>query len=125
MDSYMEDEESRYNRLITFLLERSIISKRQFDIIYDRKARDSTIDTNISRGAYYRLLKQSKRKIGSIIYSILLLTALGVLDDKKQYVIQQLIRQVSTVASHDPDEIDEFILVLEDIIERLSSDIVM
>jgi len=121
----MEDREFRYNTLIGFLLERSIISKRQFDIIYDRRVRGSIMNTNISRGAYYRLLKQSRRKIGSILYSILLLAALGALDDKKQYVIQQLIKQVSTVASHDPDVIDEFILVLEDIVERLSSDVVM
>jgi hypothetical protein len=129
MDSLMDERELKYNRLIRFLLERSLISKRQFEIIYTRKVMSigSGYDVkNRSRGAYYRLLGQSRSKVESILYSILLLVAIDALDKRALHVMQQLIEQISIIASRDIDDVDvnDVISVIQELVKQMSRDIV-
>jgi len=125
----MDERELKYNRLIRFLLERSLISKRQFEIIYTRKVMGKGFGYDVknrSRGAYYRLLGQSRSKVESILYSILLLVAIDALDKRVLHVMQQLIEQISIIASRDIDDVDvnDVISVIQELVKQMSRDIV-
>jgi hypothetical protein len=129
MDSLMDSKDFKYNRLIRFLLERSLISKGQFEIIYTRKVMGKGLDYDVknrSKGAYYRLLGQSRSKVESILYSILLLVAIDALDKRALHVMQQLIEQISIIASRDIDDADanDVISVIQELVKQISKDIV-
>jgi len=129
MDSLMDSKDLKYNRLIRFLLERSLISKGQFEIIYTRKVMGKGFDYDVknrSKGAYYRLLGQSRSKVESILYSILLLVAIDALDKRALHVMQQLIEQISIIASRDIDDADanDVISIIQELVKQISKDIV-
>ncbi len=127
----MDAKDFKYNRLIRFLLERSLISKGQFEIIYTRKVMSKGSGYDVknrsrSRGAYYRLLGQSRSKIESILYSILLLVAIDALDKRSLHVMQQLIEQISIIASRDIDDADvnDVISIIQELVKHISRGIV-
>ncbi len=103
------------DKILGFFLEKSLFSKRQFDIIYNRIQRER--DQGISRGAYYRLLKQSREKMEGVIYSMLLLRYIGMLDNKKQDVLIQLLKQIDVISHSNTD--DDVIYSVIDVIDRL------
>lgn len=103
------------DKMLRFFLEKSLFSNRQFNIIYNRIHGEQ--DRGISRGAYYRLLKQSREKIEGIIYSMLLLKYIGILDNKKQSALIQLLKQIDVI-SHSTDD-DDVINNVIDVIDRL------
>ncbi|MEM2923861.1 MAG: hypothetical protein QW560_05575 [Candidatus Nitrosocaldus sp.] len=111
----MDRNNLKNDKLLRLFLERSLFSKRQFDIIYRRVHGER--DQRISRGAYYRLLRQSREKVEGIIYSLLLLTYIGVLDGKKQGMLLQLFKQIDVI-SHSNVASDDVIDVI-DVIDRL------
>ncbi|MEM0364789.1 MAG: hypothetical protein QW450_01430 [Candidatus Nitrosocaldus sp.] len=111
----MDRDDLNDDKILRSFLERSLFSVRQFDIIYKRIHGER--DQGISRGAYYRLLKQSREKVEGIIYSLLLLTYIGMLDDKKQRMLLQLLKQIDVI-SHSNVASDDVIYVI-DVIDRL------
>lgn len=111
----MDRDDLNDDKILRFFLERSLFSARQFDIIYRRI--HGGRDLGISRGAYYRLLKQSREKVEGIIYSLLLLTYIGMLDGKKQEVLLQLLKQIDVISRSSADS-DDVIYVM-DVIDKL------
>ncbi len=126
----MDIKDFKYNRLVRFLLERSLISKGQFEIIYTRKTMSKGYGYSAkdrSRGAYYRLLGQSRSKVESVLYSILLLVAIGALDEKRLRVMQQLMEQISIISSRDMDDadIEVVISVIQELVKQIGKDTVL
>jgi hypothetical protein len=130
---YREDD---FSDLLLTLIENSVLTRRQLSII-NRRLRKSGPPKNISTGAYYRQVKQCKKRIKEVIYTIILLRALQVFDDTMNITLERIIAQVTTlvvmdrrnditdlnemIVSHDKDEMNfsGVISVLENVVTRL------
>ena len=132
MGQYQEDN---FNDLLLTLIENSVLTRRQLSII-NRRLRKSGPPKNISTGAYYRQVKQCRRRIKEVIYTIILLRALQVFDDTMNISLERIIAQMAIVimdqrndvtdsneviASHDKHEVNfsEVISMLENVVTRL------
>ena len=133
MGQYQEDN---FNDLLLTLIENSVLTRRQLSII-NRRLRKSGPPKNISTGAYYRQVKQCRKRIKEVIYTIILLRALQVFDGTMNIALERIIAQIATLvvmdrrnditnsdemmASHDKHEMNfsEVISVLENVVTRL------
>ncbi len=109
------------NEILRFIIERSLITAKQLDIISKRRAGQRGA-TERSRGAYYRVLKQSREKLAGVIYSILLLQVVGLLDEQATVVLDRLSKQIAATQSGDIDEqtARDVIRVMDEVIRRIS-----
>jgi len=117
----MGSGEIKNNEIFNFIIERSLFTSKQFDIIFKRFRGEHPVQQR-SRGAYYRLLKQGRDKLSGLIYSILLLQLAGLLDDQTRNVIDRLAKQVAVTQSSDIDEqvARDVIHVMEELVRRIS-----
>jgi hypothetical protein len=123
----MSIKEYNFSYFLSTLVKNSILTPRQVSIIY-KKLDKGKSPIDISKGAYYRQVKQCKDKIRQIIYSIILLRLMEVLDDRIFTILEQLnaqFAQISLVCEQQSDISQEIrtrslIPVLEDVITKLS-----
>jgi hypothetical protein len=117
----MGSGEVKNNEILNFIIERSLFTSKQFDIISKRRRGERVVEHR-SRGAYYRLLKQSRDKLSGLIYSILLLQLAGLLDDQTRNVIDRLVKQVAVTQSSDIDEqvARDVMYVMDEVVRRIS-----
>lgn len=122
----MGARELKNNIIIRFLLERSLISEGQFEIIYKRRVAKEGYDASIKRGAYYRLLGQTRSKVESIVCSMILLSVLNLLDDSKMDVMQRLVEQIKALISRDISEDDAQVAInaIQAVLKQMSREIV-
>ncbi|MEM2760558.1 MAG: hypothetical protein QXU32_01415 [Nitrososphaerales archaeon] len=108
------------NEVLRFIIANSLITKAQLEIISTRLAGQRP--SNRSKGAYYRLLAQSRTKIRGIIFSVLLLEMVGLLDQQSKEVLGRLARQVAMAQRSDIDErtARDVILLIEELVKRVS-----
>ena len=109
------------NDILRFLLERSLFTSRQFEMISKRLAGERSPQAR-SRGAYYRLLKQSRDKMEAVLYGVLLLEGIGFIDEAKREALQRLSRQVLVMRSGDIDEgtARDVTRILDEVVRRIS-----
>ena len=114
-----EFEQSNFNNIIRQIIKKSLFTERQIEIILNHK---NIVETkfSISKGAYYRQVGQSRDKLVSLFYSIILLRGLGILLPDDIDVISKLAEQVSVISSSDifPEREDEVINVIDLAIRR-------
>lgn len=117
----MGSGEVKINQVLRFIIENSLITERQLEIISKRLAGEQCVE-NRSRGAYYRLLKQGRAKISGVIYSILLLEVIGLLGEEEREVLTRLAKQVAVTQGSDIDEwmARDVIRVMDELVRRLS-----
>ncbi len=122
----MGARELKDNRIIRFLLERSLISEGQFEIIYKRGVAKEGYDASMKRGVYYRLLGQTRSKVESIVCSMLLLNILDLLDDSRLDVMQRLVEQIKALISRDISEEDAQVAInaIQAVLKQISREIV-
>ncbi|MDN5847697.1 MAG: hypothetical protein L0H53_15640, partial [Candidatus Nitrosocosmicus sp.] len=77
----------------------------------------------ISSGAYYREVKQSKTKLRKLFYSILLLNLINVMNDDQITALNSMLNKLRMLEDnrtkyHDR-EINSVIIVIEDLINRI------
>ncbi|MDR4489613.1 MAG: hypothetical protein AB7V56_14035 [Candidatus Nitrosocosmicus sp.] len=89
----MDNNDYLNNSLFVTLVENSIFTKKQMQIIYKTYMK-SKRPMNISSGAYYREVKQSKSKIYKLIYSLILLELLNILDPDQLITITSIVEQL-------------------------------
>src|SRR5919206_4765304 len=95
--SYMTAEEVHFNIIYKNILANSLFTDRQMHIIYESLLNRKNVG-GISRGAYYRQLKQCRRKIVGILYSILLLQSIGAIDHQSLSILQRLSESFSMMS---------------------------
>lgn len=117
----MAKDETKNNEVLKFIIERSLVTSRQFDVISKRLKGERGAQGG-SRGAYYRLLKQSRNKIIGLIYSLLLLELIGLLDEQAKEVLARLSEQVAVTQTSDINEqtARDVIRVMDELIRRIS-----
>jgi len=118
----MENEEDINNLFISKLIEKSLFTNRQIQIIYNFKNKEKR-PMDISSGAYYREVKQSKIKMRKFFYSILLLNLINVVNDNQITALSSMTNKlrilVDSHAKYHDKEINNVINVMEDLINRI------
>lgn len=89
-------DESNFNNVIQQIIKKSLFTERQIEIILKQK---DLLDAKfpITKGAYYRQVGQSREKLISFFYSIILLRGLGILLPDDIDVILRLSEQISVI----------------------------
>ena len=73
-----EDEKSNFNEIISKIMKKSLFTERQIEIILKQKGVLGA-EFGCSKGAYFRQVAQSRRKLEALYYSIILLEAYDVI----------------------------------------------
>jgi GH15 family glucan-1,4-alpha-glucosidase len=117
-----------FNDLFNALIEKNLFTKKQISIIYNKfNTPVSNISKNgLSAGAYYRQIKQCRKKYDQLIYTLVLFRLLNFIDNSTIETIESIIKQLEKISQHDihhnstvmiPNDI---ILVIEKIINKIN-----
>ena len=115
----VESTSSNFNNIIKQIIEKSLFTERQIEIILNQLNLQKT-KFSITKGAYYRQVNQSRDKLVGLYYSIILLKGLGVFVSEDIDVINRLSEQISVIQSSDvfPEREQEIINVIESLIHH-------
>ncbi len=109
-----ESEGSNFNNIIRQIIKKSLFTERQIEIILNQKG---LLESNfsITKGAYYRQVRQSREKLVALFYSIILLRGLGILLPDDIDVISKLSDQVSVINEGEvfPEREEQVISVID------------
>jgi len=112
-------EKSNFNNIIHQIIKKSLFTERQIEIILNQK---NLLESNfsITKGAYYRQVGQSREKLISLFYSIILLRGLGILLPDDIDVISKLSEQISVIDQSDvfPEREEEVISVIDNLVRQ-------
>jgi hypothetical protein len=110
---------SNFNTIIKEIIKKSLFTERQIEIILKQK-KLLDIEFAVSKGAYYRQLAQSRSKIESVYYTIILLQAYDVILPDSD-VISRLAEQVNVMkdGSFTPENEDQIINVIQKTVKQL------
>jgi hypothetical protein len=100
----MTAEEMHFNIIYKDILTNSLFTDRQMYIIYESLVKRKNV-SGISRGAYYRQLKQCRHKIVGILYSILLLQSIGAIDHQSLSILQRLSESFSVMSKEGQSDV--------------------
>jgi len=114
-----EPEISNFNTIIKEIIKKSLFTERQIEIILKQK-KILDVEFGVSKGAYFRQLAQSRSKIESVYYTIILLQALDVILTNSD-VISRLAEQVNVMkdGSFTPENEDQIIDVIQKTVKQL------
>ena len=114
-----EPEISNFNTIIKEIIKKSLFTERQIEIILKQK-KLLDVEFGVSKGAYYRQLAQSRSKIESVYYTLILLQALDVILTNSD-VISRLAEQVNVMkdGSFTPENEDQIIDVIQKTVKQL------
>ena len=121
----MVDREPNSNTLYTYLVANSVFTPRQFSIIL-KQLEGSGKPENISSGAYYRQVKQCRKKVFSVLYSLTLLQSMGIVQPEALATLSKLAEQLTVIfASESSDtlsrlNVDRVISVINEVVKRIS-----
>jgi hypothetical protein len=120
----MAIKEMHFNLIYKNILANSLFTDRQIHIIYESVVNKKKVD-GISRGAYYRQLKQCRHKIIGILYSILLLQSIGAIDHQSLSILHRLSESFSVMSKEGQSDvtgtkqIENVIFVLENTLNKM------
>ena len=114
-----EPDISNFNTIMKEIIKKSLFTERQIEIILKQK-RLLDVEFGVSKGAYYRQLAQSRSKIESVYYTIILLQAYDVILPESD-VISRLAEQVNVMkdGSFAPENEDQIIDVIQKTVKQL------
>ena len=114
-----EPNMSNFNTIIKEIIKKSLFTERQIEIILKQK-KLLDIEFGVSKGAYYRQLAQSRSKIESVYYTIILLQAYDVILPDSN-VISRLAEQVNVMkdGSFTPENESQIIDVIQKTVKQL------
>ena len=114
-----EPNMSNFNTIIKEIIKKSLFTERQIEIILKQK-KMLDVEFGVSKGAYYRQLAQSRSKIESVYYTLILLQALDVILTNSD-VISKLAEQVNVMkdGSFTPENEDQIIDVIQKAVKQL------
>lgn len=114
-----EIEGSNFNNIVRQIIEKSLFTERQIEIILNQKDLLKS-EFSITRGAYYRQVGQSRDKLVSLFYSVALLRGLGILLPDDIRVINELSEQIDVINKSDvfPEREADVIDVIDRVIRQ-------
>ena len=122
----MADPISNSSALYTQIVANSIFTPRQLSIILNQLTGRGKPE-DISSGAYYRQLKQCRKKVYSLLFSMVLLQSTGIVKSEALVALGKLSEQLSVIFSADSSsdvlfrtKNDDVIYVINEVIKRIS-----
>ena len=114
-----EPDISNFNTIMKEIIKKSLFTERQIEIILKQK-KMLDVEFGVSKGAYYRQLAQSRSKIESVYYTLILLQALDVILTNSD-VISRLAEQVNVMkdGNFTPENEDQIIGVIQKTVKQL------
>ena len=115
----VESQDLIFNNIIKQIIKKSLFTERQIQIILNQLDLQKS-KFSITKGAYFRQVKQSRDKLLALYYSVILLKGLGVLRPEDMELMSGLSEQVSVIQSSDvfPEREEEIIVVIEELLRR-------
>ncbi len=107
------------SNIIRQIIKKSLFTERQIEIILNQLNLHKT-QFMISKGAYFRQVRQSRDKLIGLYYSVILLRGLGILVPEDIDVISKLSEQVSVIQSSDvfPEKEEEIMFVIGELVNH-------
>ena len=122
----MPDQRSNSSTIYAHLVANSLFTPRQLSII-SKKLQGGRTAEKISSGAYYRQVKQCRKKVTSILYSMILLQSMGIVQLEAPSTLNKLAQQLAVIfASGSSSDVttrlnvDDVISVINEVIKRMS-----
>jgi len=114
-----DPDKSNFNTIIQEIIKKSLFTERQIEIILKQK-KLLDVEFGVSKGAYYRQLAQSRSKIESLYYTILLLQAYDVILPESD-VMFRLAEQLGVMKDSDfaPENEGQIIDVIQKAVKQL------
>ncbi|MGZ5501533.1 MAG: hypothetical protein ACXWEW_10340, partial [Nitrososphaeraceae archaeon] len=119
------ETELKFTDLLDLLIEKNLFTKKQISIIYN-KINTHVSDNQMSAGAYYRQIKQCRKKYDQLIYTILLFRLLNLIDNNTMETLELLVKQLEKISrpdlNHNTTEIvhNDIIIVIEEILRKIN-----
>ena len=118
----------KFTDLLDLFIKKNLFTKKQISIIYNKiNIRDSNISNNqMSPGAYYRQIKQCRKKYDQLIYTIILFRLLNLIDTNTMGTIELLVKQISKISQrdlhHNTTKIvsNDITIVIEEILRKIN-----
>jgi hypothetical protein len=122
----MPDPTSNSSTIYAHLVANSLFTSRQLSII-SKKLQGGGATEKISSGAYYRQVKQCRKKITSVLYSMILLQSMGIVQLEAPSTLSKLAEQLAVIfASENSSDVttrlnvEDVISVINEVIKRMS-----
>ena len=120
-----EPSKSNFNIIIQKIIKKSLFTERQIEIILKKKRMlGDDFSLNITKGAYYRQVVQSRKKIEGLYYSIILLQGLDVISLDNSDVIFRLAKDVSNIggkSAFDDEKQARIMTSIDDAVKQIVS----
>jgi hypothetical protein len=122
----MKETQSNSYDIYSHIIENSLFTNRQIDIIC-KKLKNIDRPTNMTAGAYYRQVKQCKKKVTRLLYSLLLLRSLNIVDKQTLFAIERLSEQLTVIFSNKSSDISQtyqnnsVTFVIDELIKRMNT----
>jgi hypothetical protein len=122
----MADPKSNSSVIYGHLIANSLFTPRQISIISNKLQRGGRTE-KVSSGAYYRQVKQCRKKIASILYSMILLQSMGIVQLETPATLSKLAEQLIVIFASEANsdamtrlKVDDVISVISEVIKRMS-----
>lgn len=117
-----------FNDLLNRLIEKNLFTKKQISIIYNKVNPHTSNVTNnqLSAGAYYRQVKQCRKKYDRFIYTVLLFRLLNLIDNTSIQTLESIVNQLEKISRYDinhksPEIVsNDIIIVIEEILRKIN-----
>lgn len=128
MYSTEEKTSLEFNDLLNILIKKNLFTKKQISIIYNKfnNPISNVSKNNLSAGAYYRQIKQCRKKYDQLIYTLVLFRLLNFIDNSTMETIQSIITQLEKIShndiNHNSTKIvpNDIIIVIEKIMRKIN-----
>jgi hypothetical protein len=122
----MADPKSNSSVIYAHLIANSLFTPRQISIISNKLQRGGRTE-KISSGAYYRQVKQCRKKVTSVLYSMILLQSMGIVQLETPATLSKLAEQLVVIFASESNSdattrlnVDDVISVISEVIKRMS-----
>jgi hypothetical protein len=122
----MPNPTSNSSTIYAHLVANSLFTPRQLSII-SKKLQGGGTTEKISSGAYYRQVKQCRKKITSVLYSMILLQSMGIVQLEAPSTLSKLAEQLAVIFASESSSdvttrlnVDDVISVINEVIKRMS-----
>lgn len=117
-----------FNDLLNILIKKNLFTKKQISIIYNKfnNPISNVSKNNLSAGAYYRQIKQCRKKYDQLIYTLVLFRLLNFIDNSTMETIQSIITQLEKISHNDINHNsmkivpNDIIIVIEKIMRKIN-----
>ena len=117
---------SNSNTLYAYIVANSLFTPRQLSIILKQLGGGGKPE-KISSGAYYRQVKQCRKKVISVLYSMMLLQSMGVVQQEAPATLSKLAEQSAVIFASERNSdatsrlnVNDVISVISEVIKRMS-----